>query len=61
MTDTPTDSRRKYDISIVHPEMREADFNIRGQGMSQSRLSTIKKGLRTLHTAEYHSHLSLMI
>ena len=42
----------KYDISIVRPEMREADFNLRGQGMSPSRLSAIKKGLRTLHTLE---------
>lgn len=32
--------------------MRETDFNLRGQGMSQSRLSAIKKGLRTLHTLE---------
>ena len=45
-------SQGGYDISIVRPEMRETDFNLRGQGMSQSRLSAIKKGLRTLHTLE---------
>ena len=45
-------SQGEYDISIVRPEMRETDFNLRGQGMSQSRLSAIKKGLRTLHTLE---------
>lgn len=42
----------KYDISIVRPEMREADFNSRGQGMSPSRLREIEEGLRTLHTLE---------
>ncbi len=52
MSQQSATSQDGYDISIVRPEMRETDFNLRGQGMSQSRLSEIKKGLRTLHTLE---------
>ncbi|MBN1816006.1 MAG: demethoxyubiquinone hydroxylase family protein [Sedimentisphaerales bacterium] len=45
-------SRGTYDISMIRPAMREADCSLRGQGMSASRLSAIRKGLRTLHTLE---------
>ena len=41
-----------YDISIVRPQMRSDDFQMRGQGMSSARLKSIRKGLRTLHTLE---------
>ncbi len=41
-----------YDISIIRPQMRNEDVQMRGQGMSTSRLKDIKKGLLTLHTLE---------
>ena len=41
-----------YDISIIRPQMRSADFKIRGGGMDSSKLKTIKKGLLTLNTLE---------
>ncbi|MHC4517741.1 MAG: demethoxyubiquinone hydroxylase family protein [Planctomycetota bacterium] len=43
---------RGYDISIIRPEMRSEDFQMRGEGFAPERLAAIKKGLRTLHTLE---------
>jgi len=43
---------KDFDISIIRPEMRAADFKRRGQGMHRARLKSIKRGLRTLHTLE---------
>ncbi len=42
----------EYDSSIIRPQMHNEDICKRGQGMSQSRLRSIKKSLRTLHTLE---------
>ena len=42
----------ELDISIIRPRMNESDFKLRGEGMSPSRLKSIKKGLLTLHTLE---------
>jgi len=44
--------KKDYDISIIRPEMRLADFKLRGQGMPSDRLKRIKEGLHTLHTLE---------
>jgi len=55
MSETPEVSQRKYDISIIRPELREADFHLRGSDMSKPRLAAIRKGLRTLHTLELMS------
>jgi demethoxyubiquinone hydroxylase (CLK1/Coq7/Cat5 family) len=41
-----------YDVSIMRPELRVEDIQLRGQGMSPERLKGIKTGLLTLHTAE---------
>ena len=41
-----------YDISIIRPQMRVEDFQMRGHGMSSERLKGIRKGLLTLHTLE---------
>ena len=46
------ETRDKYDISIIRPQMRIEDFQFRGQGMSSERLKGIRKGLLTLHTLE---------
>jgi demethoxyubiquinone hydroxylase (CLK1/Coq7/Cat5 family) len=45
-------TEKKYDISIVRPQMREDDVRIRGLEMKPERLKAIKEGLRTLHTLE---------
>ena len=47
-----TPAETKYDISIIRPQMRDADFKMRGEGYPPERLAAIKKGLRTLHTLE---------
>ncbi len=52
MSEKPEVSQSKYDISIIRPELREADFHLRGSDMSKPRLAAIRKGLRTLHTLE---------
>ncbi len=52
---TPNEStadKPKYDVSIIRPEMRVEDIQMRGKGMSQERLDGIKRGLLTLHAAE---------
>lgn len=41
-----------YDISVIRPQMRIEDFQMRGQGMSSERLEGIRKGLLALHTLE---------
>ena len=44
--------KKDFDISVIRPEMRLADLELRGQGMSSDRLKRIKQGLQTLHTLE---------
>jgi demethoxyubiquinone hydroxylase (CLK1/Coq7/Cat5 family) len=41
-----------YDISVIRPEMRQEDVNLRGGGFDPQRLKAIRKGLLTLHTLE---------
>ena len=41
-----------YDISIIRPQVHGGDVRMRGRKMDPSRLKSIKKGLRTLHTLE---------
>lgn len=41
-----------YDVSIIRPQMKIDDIQLRGQGMSSSRLRDIRRGLTTFHTAE---------
>jgi ubiquinone biosynthesis monooxygenase Coq7 len=52
MADETQIKKDSYDISIIRPEMRDADFKLRGEGMPADRLKAIKKGLLTLHTLE---------
>lgn len=52
MDNQNTQEQKSYDVSIVRPQMSNADFKMRGQGMEAARLSSIKKGLLTLHTLE---------
>lgn len=52
MSQQETKSETSYDISIVRPQMRSADFKIRGRQMEPDRLNAIKKGLLTLNTLE---------
>jgi len=47
-----TATKSKYDISVIRPEMRSGDFQLRGEGFTPERLAAIRKGLRTLHTLE---------
>ena len=47
-----TATTSKYDISVIRPEMRSGDFQLRGEGFTPERLAAIRKGLRTLHTLE---------
>jgi ubiquinone biosynthesis monooxygenase Coq7 len=44
--------KKRFNISIVRPEMRLSDFRFRGIGMAPNKLKKIRKGLRTLHTLE---------
>ena len=41
-----------YDVSIIRPQMRMDDIQMRGQEMPAARLKAVKKGLTTLHTLE---------
>ena len=52
MDDPKTEGRNPYDISIVRPQMRHEDFEMRDRQMEPERLSSIRKGLLTLHTLE---------
>jgi demethoxyubiquinone hydroxylase (CLK1/Coq7/Cat5 family) len=52
MDDPKTQDRTSYDISIVRPQMRHEDFNLRGREMEPARVKAIQKGLLTLHTLE---------
>jgi demethoxyubiquinone hydroxylase (CLK1/Coq7/Cat5 family) len=47
-----TPAKTEYDVSIIRPQQRVDDIQLRGKGMSPERLNGIKKGLLTLHTAE---------
>lgn len=50
--DQETRDKKDYDISIIRPQLRIEDIQMRGQGMSPARLKAVKKGLLTLHTLE---------
>lgn len=52
MSDQNTKGRTSYDVSIVRPQMKSEDFEMRGRDMEPARLKAIKKGLLTLHTLE---------
>lgn len=52
MSDQNAKGRTSYDISIVRPQMKSEDFEMRGRDMEPARLKAIKKGLLTLHTLE---------
>jgi len=52
MTESQAETKTKYDISIIRPQMRSDDFKMRGEGFAPERLTAIRKGLRTLHTLE---------
>ena len=52
MTESQAETKTKYDISIIRPQMRSDDFKMRGEGFTPERLAAIRKGLRTLHTLE---------
>ena len=50
--DTASAVTGEFDISIVRPEMRDPQVQIRGRDMTAPRLQAIKKGLHALHTLE---------
>jgi demethoxyubiquinone hydroxylase (CLK1/Coq7/Cat5 family) len=52
MSEQQTQSEQSYDISIIRPQMRSEDFQIRGRQMKPDRLRAVKKGLLTLNTLE---------
>ena len=52
MAEEQAERVRGYDISIIRPELRSEDFQMRGEGFAPERLAAIRKGLRTLHTLE---------
>lgn len=52
MDEPKTEGTSSYDISIVRPQLRNEDFNLRGRDMEPERLKAIRKGLLTLHTLE---------
>ena len=52
MTKETESTNNTYDISIIRPAMCDDDFKLRGEGMSDERLRSIKKALLTLHTLE---------
>jgi len=52
MSDKEQQETRKYDISIIRPQMKSEDVDLCGLEMSKSRLKAIKKGLLALHTLE---------
>ena len=52
MADEAKNIKAPYDISIIRPQMRDEDFQLRGDGFGADRLNAIKKGLLTLHTLE---------
>ena len=52
MSDKEQQETCKYDISIIRPQMKSEDVDLRGLEMSKSRLKAIKKGLLDLHTLE---------
>ena len=42
----------RYNITIIRPQIVREDIRPRGEEFAEWRLTTIKKGLRTLHTLE---------
>ena len=51
-TKLQTPPKPGYEISVIRPEMRQADVKLRGEGFNPERLKAIRKGLCTLHTLE---------
>ena len=43
----------KIDISIIRPQMTAGQLKLRGDGFSEERLNTIKKGLQTLRIFDF--------
>ena len=52
MSDKEQQDKGKYDISVIRPQVKSEDVDLRGMEMSKSRLKAIKKGLHALHTLE---------
>ncbi len=52
MPDQNKHGQTSYDISIIRPQMKSDDFEMRGRDMEPARLKAIRKGLLTLHTLE---------
>ena len=46
------EKQQNFDTTIIRPEVRDEEVQIRGKGLSPSRLKKTKKGLLTLHTLE---------
>ena len=42
----------KYDVKIIRPQMQDANFKLRREGVSPARHRAIIKGLRTFHNLE---------
>ena len=47
-----TSNKTVYDVSIIRPQIRVDDIQLRGQGMSSPRLKSIRKALVTFHILE---------
>jgi demethoxyubiquinone hydroxylase (CLK1/Coq7/Cat5 family) len=45
-------TKKRYDISIIRPEVRAEQIKLRGEGYSRERLAAVRKGLLALHTLE---------
>jgi demethoxyubiquinone hydroxylase (CLK1/Coq7/Cat5 family) len=52
MINQQTQTKNEYDISIIRPQINNADIKIHGREFSKSRLKAVRKGLLTLHTLE---------
>ncbi len=52
MVEAQTQTKPRYDTSIIRPQVRSEDIKLRGEGFSPARRAAIKKGLRTFHTLE---------
>ncbi len=44
--------KQDFDVSIIRPQMHNEDVQLRGRGLSPSRLRSIKRALLSLHTLE---------
>lgn len=43
---------KQYDTSVIRPEVKESDIQIRGKGLDKKQLKTIKDALITFHNLE---------